>query len=95
MPYHMCNIVKQAPKLKKEPADIDKLNLINKFYWAYLTWKQKCELANVVEMKKYIKRLEKQIVEYDEMLSEANNEIYELKLELKAYEGKERNCKNC
>lgn len=82
-PYHWCNIVKTAPKLIKEPSNLESLNLTNKFYYAYQTWRDKCIGNDISELKSQIKSLEKQIMEYDDMLSERQNEIDELMLKLK------------
>lgn len=78
-----CDIVKVAPKLVKEPTNIDKLNLTNKFYYSYINWRDKYESSNINELKSYIKSLEKQTMDLDNLLSEANGEIDILKNEIK------------
>lgn len=84
-PYGI-EIVKQAPKISKEPANLDNLKLVDKFYYNMLSWKAKCEENDIQELKRRIKVLEKDCYNYDEMLSEATCEIDELKLKLKKYE---------
>lgn len=72
------SVVKTAPLLHKEKVDINALNLIDKFYYGMWDYIDKYRKDNVKELKKEIKRLEKQVAEYDEMLSDANCRMDEL-----------------
>ena len=79
------SVVKTAPLLHKEKVDINALNLIDKFYYGMWDYIDKYRKDNVKELKKEIKRLEKQVAEYDEMLSDANCQIIELEEQSTVY----------
>lgn len=79
---HRLQIVKVAKLLHKEKADIGKLNLIDKFYWCMWDYMDKYRKLDVNKLKKKIKKLEKTIEEYDDMLSLATSEIEELKKQI-------------
>ena len=80
-PY--VKIVKQAPKLHGDKFNYSRANLTDKFYYNYLNYKAKYEENDISSLKSEIKRLNKDITEYDDMLSERQNEIDELNLEIK------------
>lgn len=79
------SVVKTAPLLHKEKVNINALNLIDKFYYGMWDYIDKYRKDNVKELKKEIKRLEKQVAEYDEMLSDANCQIIELEEQSTVY----------
>lgn len=85
------HIVKDAKKLHDEKLDLNKLNLCDKFYYNMLNWQSKYEkLADadktIKELKNEIKGLHKNILYYDDELSNLNNELYEANLKLSKYE---------
>lgn len=75
-------VVKDAPILRKEKSDINELNLPNKFYYSYWSWRDKCTQNDITEMKNTIKNLEKDILYYDNELSLKQNRIEELEKEI-------------
>lgn len=81
-------IVKEAPKLNKEKQDVEKLNLIDKFYYRLLDREFKLEKNDISELNKKIKLLEKDCSWYDNELSLRNNEIDELRFEIKKLKDK-------
>lgn len=76
-------IVKQADKIHKEKVDIDKLNLIDKFYYGMWDYIDKYRHSDITALKRTIKALEKDIMEYDNLISEYTTIIDDLKLENK------------
>lgn len=72
------SIIKSAPLLHKEKANIESLNLIDKFYYGMWNYIDKYRKDNIASLKKEITQLKKQILEYDQLLSEANCKIDEL-----------------
>lgn len=84
--YGYSYVVKEAPKINPNKQDIDKLNLIDKFYYNFIDWKRKADESNVNELKKQIKTMNENIMFYDERLSELTMENDELKRNLEKYE---------
>ena len=76
-------IVKQADKIHKDKVDIDKLNLIDKFYYGMWDYIDKYRHSDITALKRTIKALEKDIMEYDNLISEYTTIIDDLKLENK------------
>lgn len=79
------DIVKPAKLLHKEKVDICGLNLIDKFYygmWDYIDKYRKTDVNEIKECKNRVRKLEKELVKYDELLSDANCQIDELKDEI-------------
>lgn len=81
--YPYVKVEKPAPKICDEKIDEEKLNLKEKFYYNYITWKYKAE----EEYEGTIEKLRKDLHEsrYDEngtyhkyTLSEANKRVHEL-----------------
>ena len=79
-PY--CKMIKQPEQLHKEKYDINKLNLVDKFYYNMWTYKRKSDESNVADINKELRRMEKLCLEYDDMLSERSDEIELLKRQL-------------
>lgn len=80
---YSVDIIKPAEKLHKNKVDIEKLNLIDKFYYGYLDYWDKYIKLDVNKYKKEIGALEKDCMFYDDELSRLNGEIDILKLEIK------------
>lgn len=88
-------VVKDAKKLHDEKLDLNNLNLCDKFYYNMLHWQSKCETLSdadktIKELKNEIKGLHKDILYYDDELSNLNNELYEANLKLSKYENERR-----
>ena len=79
-PY--CKIVKQPKKLHNEKYDVNKLNLVDKFYYNMWNYKRKSDESNVSDLNSQVRSLEKACTEYDDMLSERTNEVDDLKREI-------------
>jgi len=84
-PYSI-RIVKEAKKLHDGKFDYEETKLIDKLYYNYVHYRDLYKESDITEMKKEIKWLNRQIMEYDDMLSERVNEIDELKIILKKHD---------
>ena len=81
-------VAKEAKKLHDSKLDLNKLKLCDKFYYNMLHWQHKFEELNdadktIKELKSQIKGLNKNVMFYDEELSNLNCELYEANLEIK------------
>lgn len=89
-PYGL-QIIKDAPKINKDKINIEKLKLIDKFYWNMWSWKRRYEeisesAETIKKLKKDIKELNKTVMYYDDELSTLNGELYEANLKIKKLE---------
>jgi len=84
-PYGI-RIVKEAKKLHDGKFDYEETKLMDKLYYNYVHYRDLYKESDITEMKKEIKWLNRQIMEYDDMLSERVNEIDELKIMLKKHD---------
>ena len=75
------DIVKDAKKIHNEKVDLDKLRLIDKFYYGYLDYWNK--FRKIKDTGSEVSKLNKTIMDYDDMLSEASGEISSLELDKK------------
>jgi hypothetical protein len=55
-PYYSFNEVKKAPKLHTEKMDVEKLKLVDKFYYNYIHWKHKHE-KDIIDYKERLDRM--------------------------------------
>lgn len=83
-PYGI-RIVKKAKKVHDGKFDYEETKLMDKLYYNYVHYRDLYKESDITEMEKEIKRLNRQIMEYDDMLSERVNEINELKIMLKKH----------
>ena len=84
-------IEKEAPKINKNKVDIEKLKLIDKFYWNMYTWRHRYDelsesAKTIKELKNELKSANKSIMYYDDELSKLNNDLYEANLKIKKLE---------
>lgn len=84
-PYDI-RIVKEAKKVHDGKFDYEETKLMDKLYYNYVHYRDLYKESDITEMEKEIKRLNRQIIEYDNMLSERVNEIDELKIMLKKHD---------
>lgn len=89
-PYGL-QIIKDAPKINKDKINIEKLKLIDKFYWNMWSWKRRYEeisesAETIKKLKKDIKDLNKTVMYYDDELSTLNGELYEANFKIKKLE---------
>ena len=83
-PY--VHVIKNAPSIQPEKIDEEKLKLKEKFYYNYLTWKNKAEKKYAVKLERMKMLVEESKVEGDKKfkytLREAHEKIEELTEEL-------------
>lgn len=84
-PYGI-RIVKEAKKVHGGKFDYEETKLMDKLYYNYVHYRDLYKESDITEMKKEIKWLNRQIMEYDDMLSERVNEIDKLKIMLKKHD---------
>ena len=83
--YYSFSEIKKAPKLHAEKMDVEKLNLVDKFYYNYIHWKHKHE-KDIVEYKEHLDKMklfEGKIYKYT--LPDAMERIEELEKEVKMW----------
>ena len=76
------DIVKKPQKLHDNKINYDDINLIDNLYYTMWNYIDKYRNDNVSELKKQIKKLQRDILKYDDALSDANCQINDLKEEL-------------
>lgn len=54
--HYQFEEIKKAPKLHNEKIDVEKLNLVDKFYYNYIHWKHKHE-KDIIEYKEYLDKM--------------------------------------
>ena len=79
------NIMKQAPKQHDSKFDYEKHNLMDKLYYNLNNYRDLYKESDVLELKKTINSLKKQMFWYDEELSKVNSENDWMKLLLKKH----------
>ena len=84
-------VVKKAKKLSDEKFDVDKMNLVDKFYYNMLSWQHKYEEVKngaelINDLKHQIKGFHKLFNDYEEKLGEKDWEISELQDKIKELE---------
>lgn len=77
MPYGI-QIVKEAKKVHNGKFNYEQTNLMDKLYYNYVRYRDLYKENDVSSLKKTITSLRKQIMDYDDMLSERVCEIEEL-----------------
>lgn len=77
MPYGI-QIVKEAKKVHNGKFNYEQTNLMDKLYYNYVRYRDLYKESDVSSLKKAITSLRKQIMDYDDMLSERVCEIEEL-----------------
>ena len=55
-PYYSFSEIKKAPKLHAEKMNVEKLNLVDKFYYNYIHWKHKHE-KDIIEYKEHLDKM--------------------------------------
>lgn len=77
LPYGI-QYVKEAKKVHSGKFDYEQTNLMDKLYYNYIRYRDLYKESDISSLKKTITSLQKQIMEYDDMLSERVCEIDEL-----------------
>lgn len=69
MPYGI-QYIKEAKKIHNGNFNYEQTKLIDKLYHNYINYRNLYKQNNIIELKKEIKQLQRQCLEYDNMLSE-------------------------
>ena len=82
------SFIKQPKKLTEDKFDVEKLRLVDKFYYNMLSWQRKYEEVinsadELKDLKRQIRAYQKDIIMYEEMLEKKDEEIDILEDEIK------------